>query len=184
MKDLGLLGLRLVTGLLMAGHGAQKLFGWFEGHGLEATADWVASLGLKPGKPWAALGGLSEFAGGILTAAGFLNPLGPIGVLSAMAMATGKVHWRKPIWVTSGGAELPVTTGSAALAVALAGPGRLSVDRLFHIRVPGFVTFAAALGAAAAVAAGIASRPESEAASNLSAEDEEILSDMRKSTVI
>jgi uncharacterized membrane protein YphA (DoxX/SURF4 family) len=34
MKNLALLCLRLTVGTLMAGHGAQKLFGWFEGPGL------------------------------------------------------------------------------------------------------------------------------------------------------
>ena len=38
MKDLGLLILRATTGALLAGHGAQKLFGAFKGPGLEGTA--------------------------------------------------------------------------------------------------------------------------------------------------
>jgi len=36
--DLALLLLRIVVGLLVAGHGAQKLFGWFGGHGLAGMA--------------------------------------------------------------------------------------------------------------------------------------------------
>ena len=32
--DGALLLVRAVVGLLIAGHGAQKLFGWFGGHGL------------------------------------------------------------------------------------------------------------------------------------------------------
>jgi putative oxidoreductase len=35
--DFALLILRLTVGLLLAGHGAQKLFGWFGGHGLLPT---------------------------------------------------------------------------------------------------------------------------------------------------
>ncbi len=46
MIDLALLVLRLVTGLLLAGHGAQKLFGWFGG-GLQGTAGRLESVGLR-----------------------------------------------------------------------------------------------------------------------------------------
>lgn len=35
--DVGLLLLRVVLGLLLAGHGAQKLFGLFGGHGLNSS---------------------------------------------------------------------------------------------------------------------------------------------------
>ena len=39
MYDTALLVLRLVVGLYIAAHGAQKLFGWFGGSGLQATID-------------------------------------------------------------------------------------------------------------------------------------------------
>src|SRR6476659_3987801 len=109
MRNFALLCVRLTIGSLLAGHGAQKLFGWFGGHGLQGTAGWLESIGLRPGKPWAIAAGLSEFGGGLLTMLGFLNPVGSLGVAGAMGMATAKVHWGKPIWVTSGGAELAVT---------------------------------------------------------------------------
>src|SRR5438552_16407426 len=114
MKNLALLILRLTVGALLAGHGAQKLFGWFGGHGLQGTAKWLESMGLRPGRQWALLAGLSEFGGGVLTALGFLNPLGPLGTIGAMGMATTKAHWGKPIWLTSGRAERPVPNRAAA----------------------------------------------------------------------
>jgi putative oxidoreductase len=46
--DTGLLLLRVLIGLLLAAHGAQKLFGWFSGHGLRGTADFLESLGWRP----------------------------------------------------------------------------------------------------------------------------------------
>ncbi len=49
--DLGVLILRMLVGLLVVGHGAQKLFGWFSGHGLARFAGWLESFGLKPGPP-------------------------------------------------------------------------------------------------------------------------------------
>lgn len=139
MGNLALLVLRAALGSLMMGHGAQKLFGSFGGPGLEGTAGWMESIGLRPGKQWALMGGGAEFGGGLLTLLGFLNPLGPLGVIGSMAMATVKAHWDQPIWVTEGGAELPVTNTAAATAIMLAGPGRLSFDNALGIRLPRWI---------------------------------------------
>ena len=146
MTSVALLILRATVGGLLAGHGAQKLFGYFGGHGVEGTAGWLESLNLKPGREWAVAAGLSEFGGGLLTALGALNPLGPIMAMGAMLMATLKVHMGKPIWTTAGGAELPVTNMAILGALFLAGPGKLSFDRLLGIRVPRWFSVAALLG--------------------------------------
>lgn len=136
MGNLAALVLRAVLGLLLAGHGSQKLFGWFDGPGPEGTSGFMEMLGLRPGHPWAYLAGLSELGGGVLTVLGFLNPLGPLGVISSMTMATTKAHWGRPIWVTEGGPELPVTNIAIAAALMLNGPGRYSLDRALGIRLP------------------------------------------------
>jgi putative oxidoreductase len=163
MRNFALLLVRLTIGSLLAGHGAQKLFGWFGGHGLEGTAGWMESIRLRPGKVWAMLAGLSEFGGGLLILLGFLNPLGPLAVIGAMGMATAKVHWGKPIWVTSGGAELPITNMSVALALALSGPGDYSLDHLLGVKLPRrLVLIPGLILATASVAFGlyISTRPE------------------------
>jgi putative oxidoreductase len=139
MSDLAALILRVVQGALLAGHGAQKLFGWFNGPGLQGTSGFMEMLGLRPGRPWAILAGLSEFGGGVLTVLGLLNPLGPIGIIASMLMATVRAHRGKPIWVTEGGAELPVTNIAAALALLLSGSGKYSLDRALGIRLPGWL---------------------------------------------
>ena len=80
----------------MAGRGAQKLFGAFGGPGLQGTSGCMEMPGLRPRRPWVVIAGLSEFGGGVLTALGLLNPLGPLGVITAMSVATAKAHWANP----------------------------------------------------------------------------------------
>jgi putative oxidoreductase len=152
--DLGLLALRLTTGGLIAGHGAQKLFGSFGGHGLKGTTGFMESLGLKPSKQWAALAGASEFGSGLLTALGFGGPIGPISMYGPMLMAWTTAHAGKPIWVTSGGAELPLVFISNAAALVLIGPGRYSLDKALGIKIPAIISVLTAAGVIAGIAAG------------------------------
>ena len=177
MSDLGALLLRVVQGALLAGHGAQKLFGWFNGPGLQGTSGFMEMLGLRPGRPWAVLAGLSEFGGGVLTVLGLLNPLGPIGIIASMIMATVKAHRGKPIWATEGGAELPVTNTAAALALIFSGSGKYSLDRAFGIRLPGWLAPLALFGILITVyyaeSMGEAPPEEDEAREELAGEGEE-----------
>jgi len=159
MRDVGLLILRLGVGGLLAGHGSQKLFGWFSGPGLKGTAGWLESMGLTPGTSWATAASASELGGGMLTTLGFLHPLGPLSMMGSMIMATAKAHWGKPIWVTKGGAELPVVNMTSALALTFTGPGRFSLDHLFGIKLPRALVIAIAIVEAFMVAIGIMSGP-------------------------
>lgn len=160
LADLGLLALRTTVGGLMMGHGAQKLFGSFGGYGIQGTAGFMESLGLKPGREWALLAGGSEFGSGMLTALGLLNPLGPVGMWGPMLMAWAKVHTGKPIWVSEGGAELPLVNLAAVTAIALTGPGNYSLDAALKIRVPAPVVAIAVAGVVAGVALGVLAEPD------------------------
>ncbi len=124
----GLLVLRSVTGLVMAAHGAQKLFGWFGGHGIAGTGAFFEGLGFRPGRAFAAAAGASEFLGGLLIAAGWLGPLGPAVVLTTMLVAALSVHRRNGLFATTNGVELPLLYSAAAVALALTGPGAYSLD--------------------------------------------------------
>ena len=136
LADSGLLMMRATLGGFMIGHGAQKLFGAFEGPGIEGMRQMMEAQNIAPGKAWAIAAGAAEFGGGALTALGLLSPLGSLGVLGSMGVATFKTHWGKPIWVSSGGAELPVTNIALASALMLTGPGAFSLDQVFGLRLP------------------------------------------------
>ena len=71
--DLAFLFARAMIGLLMAAHGAQKLFGWFGGHGLRATGEFFGHLG-------------------------FLGPVGPALMLAVMVVAAISFQW---VWAPS-----------------------------------------------------------------------------------
>ena len=130
----GLLVARLVLGLLMAGHGAQKLFGWFGGHGLDGTAGFFESLGFRPGRAFATAAGLAEVGGGLLLALGLLGPVGSALIISVMIVAALTVHRNKGVFATSGGFEVPLLYAAGALALALTGHGAYSLDALLGLQ--------------------------------------------------
>jgi putative oxidoreductase len=146
--DFGLLLLRVVVGLTLSAHGAQKLFGWFKGPGLAGTAHWMESIGFVPGRRHAAMAGLTELAGGLLLAVGFLTPLGAALAASVMLVAALTVHVKQGFFITGGGYEYNLVLGVAALSLAFAGPGAFSADALLALPLGGL-----AWGALAAVVA-------------------------------
>ena len=128
--DLGLLILRLVVGLTLAAHGAQKLLGWFGGYGLNGTGQFMDTLGFHPGRRHAALAGLTETGGGVLLALGLLTPLGAALVASVMLVATITVHLKNGFFAAGGGYEYNLVLAAAAVSLAFSGPGALSIDAL------------------------------------------------------
>ena len=126
--DLAFLIARVLIGLLMAAHGAQKLFGWFGGHGLKGTGDFFGQLGFQPGRLFALAAGLGEFTSGLLIAIGLFGPVGPAIMLAVMVVAALTVHWRNGLFATANGIELPLLYSIAAVRFALTGPGRYSLD--------------------------------------------------------
>ncbi len=134
--SLALLILRLGVGLTLAGHGTQKLFGWFGGPGLTRLGQGLEKQGFKPVWPWLALAIVGEVGGGLSVALGFLTPLGAAGILGAMAMATFKSHWKNGFWLNKGGYEYSLLLMIVSIAIGLIGPGSFSLDTLFGITLP------------------------------------------------
>ncbi|WP_079188893.1 DoxX family protein [Streptomyces kebangsaanensis] len=151
--DCGLLLIRLTFGLLMAAHGAQKVFGLFGGGGLTATGKAFSALGYHPGKLFAVIGGLSELLGGLGLALGLLTPLAAAVLIGMMINAMATVTGAHGLWETDGGVEYSVCIAVVALAVAAIGPGRLAFDRFFRWGTGGWGEAALALGLGGTAAA-------------------------------
>ena len=150
----GLLLARLIFGLLLVAHGGQKLFGWLGGYGIAGTAGFFEQLGFRPGKPFVVAAALSELVGGGLIALGLFGAVGPALVLSIMIVAAVTVHWKGGLFATTNGIEVPLLYAAGAVALALAGPGPLSLDAILgidHVWTPGLRLIALAVGAAAGI---------------------------------
>ncbi|MFE2936391.1 DoxX family protein [Streptomyces sp. NPDC059278] len=151
--DCGLLLVRITFGLLMAGHGSQKLFGILGGEGLDATGKGFAALGYHPGALYATIGGGSEFLGGLGLALGLFTPLASAALTGVMINAMATVTAAHGLWETQGGVEFNVCIVVVALAIAAIGPGRFALDRPFRWGRGGwpeaaFALFAGGIGAA------------------------------------
>jgi putative oxidoreductase len=132
----GVLILRLIVGLTLAAHGAQKLFGWWGGPGVKGWTVAMNRLRVRPAAPWALASALAEFAGGLGLALGFLTPLPSFAIAGAMLVAIALVHWPKGFFNTKGGFEFNLTLLAAVAAVAFIGPGPISLDAALRIRLP------------------------------------------------
>ena len=133
---IGLLILRLGIGLIIAAHGAQKLFGVWGGPGMEKWTQSVQRLRIRPAQPWAWVAALSEFGGGLLLVLGLLSPLGSLALIGAMLVAIATVHLPKGFWVSKGGYEFNLALIVGAAALAFTGPGSYSLDGALRVHLP------------------------------------------------
>lgn len=159
--DAGLALLRVCLGLTMAAHGYGKLF---RGGRIPGTAGWFDSIGMRPGRVHAWLAALTEVGAGILLALGLLTPFAAAAFVSLMVVAAWTVHRGSGFFIAGNGWEYNLVLAVGAVSVAVAGAGRISLDRLIFGDdiLTGWVGFAvsAVLGVVAATALlGICYRP-------------------------
>lgn len=142
-----------MVGLTVAGHGVQKLFGWFGGGGIDGTGAFFSSSGYPAGDAMAVVAGLTETLGGLGLALGLLAPLAAAAVAGTMVNALA-VAWSGSFFVAAGGVEYEVLLVAVSAALALTGPGRYALDRFVPVvRSHRLQYGAAALGLAAVLAA-------------------------------
>ena len=145
--DIALFVLHVIPGLLLMGHGAQKLFGWVGGQGLDGAGAFMETIGLYPGKLHAFISGLAEFAGGALIVLGLFVPFAAAAIIGVMVVASLTVHLANGIWAQNGGYELPLTNIAIVFALAGAGAGELSLDHALGLDLAGAGWALGALGA-------------------------------------
>ncbi len=126
----GLLLVRVVFGLTIAAHGAQKVFGWFGGDGPQGTGGFFGSkLRFRAPVVMALTAGVAELTG-LLFAFGLLTPLAALGIAVVMLTSIATVHWPNGFFATNGGFEFNLGILAVAVGIAATGPGRFSLDRL------------------------------------------------------
>ena len=128
--NLGMLLLRVGTGILLIAHGQNKF------RGLNGTASWFGSIGMKPAKLHAVAAASTETFGGLFLALGLLTPLAAMAIVGTMTVA-GWVDHRKAFFIFKGGFEFVYAVSLAVVAVAVVGPGRWSLDHAIGFKITG-----------------------------------------------
>ncbi|MFD3335940.1 DoxX family protein [Streptomyces sp. NPDC058700] len=153
--DTGILILRLLVGLLVAGHGVQKVSSHLGGRGLEGGAEEFRADGFRGGVLTALAAGGGQIGSGLLLAAGLLTPLAATGTIGVMTVAL-TVKWRNGLWVQNDGYEYPLVLIGTATALAATGPGDRSLDAALGLTP--YTPWWAALALAAGLGSGLLTR--------------------------
>ncbi|WUH99636.1 DoxX family protein [Spirillospora sp. NBC_00431] len=130
LSDIGLLVGRVALGVVFVAHGWQKLNDL--GHG--AVTKMFEGMDVPMASLSAYYSTWVEFVAGLALIAGAAVPVAGLLLVIDMAGAFWFVHKGNGIFVAENGYELVLILGAAALAFALAGAGRFSVDGLLFAR--------------------------------------------------
>lgn len=161
--DVAALVLRLALGPMLVLHGLNKVRG-----GLHGTARWFESLGLRPGWLHARFAAVTEIGAGLVVTLGLLNGLGAMAFVGLMTVAALTDHRGKGYFIFKGGWEYVALVAIVAVALAVIGPGRWSLDHALGLDLAGIAWGAVALVGGLAGAAGMLAafyRPEQKEAS-------------------
>lgn len=151
----GILILRLLVGLLIAGHGVQKISWHLGGRGLEGGTEEFRADGFRGGALTALAAGGGQIGSGLLLCAGFLTPLAATGAIGVMTVAL-TVKRPHGLWVQNDGYEYPLVLIGTSAALAATGPGDWSVDAILGLAP--YPLWWAAPAVAGGLAAGLLTR--------------------------
>ncbi len=125
--------LRVILGVVMLPHGAQKLLGWFGGFGFAGTMGFFTEQMHVPAA-LAFLVIMGESFGSLGLIVGFLTRFSAFGVLCIMLGAIAMVHWPNGFFMNwfgkqaGEGFEYHLLVIGMSLALLIAGGGKWSVD--------------------------------------------------------
>ena len=127
--------LRVLLGIVIFPHGAQKLLGWFGGHGFSGTMGFFTG---KMGIPavLAFLVIITEFFGSLALITGTLTRLAAFGIGCVMLVAAMMVHLPNGFFMNWAGKqqgegfEFHLLAMAIAVALMIIGGGRWSIDGL------------------------------------------------------
>lgn len=123
----GLLLLRLAAGGFLLPHGLGKLFGWFGGPGLAGFAAELQQFGLPSAAPLPLVLAALQTALGLMVVAGAFTRIAAVGAAAFLAVTVALNLSHGWFWM-HGGIEYPMLWLLAHVAIALTGPGTLSID--------------------------------------------------------
>ena len=147
--DVALLMVRVVLGLTLAAHGANKA------KSLDGTAGWFDSIGMRPGRVHARLAAGGEILAGVCFALGLLTSFAALGFVGLMTVAWYTSHRNAGFFIIKEGWEYVMVLAVVATTVAMLGPGQISVDDALGIAddLDGYVGLAISAGGGIASAA-------------------------------
>ena len=126
--------LRIVLGVVMFPHGAQKLLGWFGGYGYAATMQFFTQ-NMKIPAVFALLAIVAEFFGALGLILGVGTRIAALGIGAVMVVAVFTSHLGNGFFMNwagnlkGEGFEYHILAAGIALALLVAGGGRYSIDR-------------------------------------------------------
>jgi putative oxidoreductase len=131
---------RLMLGIVMFPHGAQKMLGWFGGYGFTGTMNFFTGTMHIPAA-FAFVAILAEFAGSLGLIAGLFSRVAAFGVASVMTVAILTSHAANGFFMNwygnqkGEGFEYHLLAIGLALIVLIHGGGKASLDSLIATRI-------------------------------------------------